>query len=265
MPCQHVHSNDCNAIIITIIIICACKRIVQTTALQGGKGESFSAVDLPDSAVRWSFIGQLGVLVYWCIGCIGWDWKRREIYPSTVCAHVRQQDIIIDFFQSVLIVDILAEPNYTRINHHDNNGSIGCIKYILRTIPLKSKNKNKKSKKKPVPSWKSRSMRDNTGYHTIHGIRPNDFFFENGFNPSPSPPKTAAATFSFFSSSLPLFHITSLHIPPQFHLLVLVSFLHLLILPASLYCILNPLFGFYPRNQRSSISFLQLNRCCSES
>ena len=119
--------------------------------------------------------------------------------------------------------------------------------------------------KMPVPSWKSRSMRDNTGYHTIHGIRPNDFFFENGFNPSPSPPKTAAATFSFFSSSLPLFHITSLHIPPQFHLLVLVSFLHLLILPASLYCILNPLFGFYPRNQRSSISFLQLNRCCSES
>ena len=49
----------------------------------------------------------------------------------------------------------------------------------------------------PVPSWKSRSMRDNTGYHTIHGIRPNDFFFENGFNPSPSPLKTAAAAFSF--------------------------------------------------------------------
>lgn len=189
----------------------------------------------------------------------------REIYPSTVCAHVRQQDIIIGLFQCILIVDILGEPNYTRINHHDNNGSIGCIKYILRTIPLKSKNKNKKVKN-------SRFRRGNhdrcvTIQVTIPytEFAPMIFFFENGFNPSPSPPKTAAATFSFFSSSLLLFHITSLHIPPQFHLLVLVSFLHLLILPASLYCILNPLFGFYPRNQRSSISFLQLNRCCSES
>lgn len=96
------------------------------------------------------------------------------------------------------------------------------------------------------------------------------FFFENGFNPSPSPLKTATVTFSFLllssSSSLPLLHITSLQIPPQFHLFgSCVFFIVFLLSTASLYRILNPLFGFYPHNQRSSISFLQLNRCCSES
>lgn len=97
------------------------------------------------------------------------------------------------------------------------------------------------------------------------------FFFENGFNPSPSPPKTAAVTFSFLllssSSSLPFLHITSLQIPPQFHLFgSCVFFIVLLPSTASLYRILNSLFfGFYPHNQRSSISLLQLNRCCSES
>ena len=127
--------------------------------------------------------------------------------------------------------------------------------------------------KMPVPSWKSRSMRDNTGYHTIHGIRPNDFFFENGFNPSPSPLKTAAAAFSFlllllllllFLSSSPPYNLPpdSTSVPSFWFLCLFFIFLSS---TASLYRILNPLWGFYPHNQRSSISFLQLNRCCSES
>ena len=88
--------------------------------------------------------------------------------------------------------------------------------------------------KMPVPSWKSRSMRDNTGYHTVHGIRPNDFFFFfflffffSKMDLIPRPPHSkpllllfpsSSSSFFFFSSSLPLLHITSLQIPPQFHL-----------------------------------------------
>ena len=56
--------------------------------------------------------------------------------------------------------------------------------------------------KMPVPSWKSRSMRDNTGYHTVHGIRPNDFFSKMDLIPRPPHPKLLLL---LFPSSLPLF------------------------------------------------------------
>ena len=136
--------------------------------------------------------------------------------------------------------------------------------------------------KMPVPSWKSRSMRDNTGYHTIHGIRPNDFFFFfflffffSKMDLIPRPPHSkpllllfpsSSSSFFFFSSSLPLLHITSLQIPPQFHLFGSCVFSSSSYPPLPLFIVSSILFfGFYPHNQRSSISFLQLNRCCSES
>ena len=98
---QHVHANDCNAVIITTII-CACKRIVQTTALQGGKGESFSAVDFTrfgsEMVIYWAANG-IGVLAV--LDQIG-IWGKSILPPS---AHaVEQQDIIRCIFVNIFLL-----------------------------------------------------------------------------------------------------------------------------------------------------------------
>lgn len=98
---QHVHANDCNAVIITTIIR-ACKRIVQTTALQGGKGESFSAVDFTrfgsEMVIYWAANG-IGVLAV--LDQIG-IWGKSILPPS---AHaVEQQDIIRSIFVNIFLL-----------------------------------------------------------------------------------------------------------------------------------------------------------------
>lgn len=109
-PCQRLQcSNNNNN------NMCIAKELSRPRHCREERGSHFLQLILPDSAVRWSFIGQLSVLVYWLYW---WDWNMREIYPSTVCARCRTTDIIRSFWVSCFILIL-----WSRISHDDNTGT----------------------------------------------------------------------------------------------------------------------------------------------